>query len=502
MTVRPPGPPGRSADFRLLVAGQTATQLGTDVTAIAFPLIAVLVLHATPVQLGVLVAVQNGAFLLLGVPAGVWLDRRRLRPVLIMTDLVRCAALVAVTVTAALGRLTLPLLIAAAAVLAVMRVLFDIGHQSYLPKLLHRADLLRGNCTLETVRSSGQVAGPSLGGWLTQLVGATNTLLVDAVSFLVSAVCLARIRAPEPVPRRPAPVGTTHEAREGLAFVLGDPVLRAIAATSALVNLLFTAATALIILFLVDTVGVSPGAVGVLLSAAPAAALLGAVTAGRLARRIGLARAIWLAPVVSSPFNLLVPLTGRGWGLAFFVVGLLGSGIGQVVYGIAQTTYRQATVPARLQCRVNATMRFLVMGALPLGGLLGGALGEVIGVRSTLLVIGAGLTLAPLPLLLSPLRHARHVHDVATRTVPADPPVAAPVRTVPTTAAGRPRPRRAGLGASGSGTTCRARRTERPSPGPTGHGARGRRGPGGPPHLRRPLTRRGGGGREPGDRPP
>ncbi|NES27781.1 MFS transporter [Micromonospora terminaliae] len=493
MTVRAQGLPWRSGDFRLLVAGQTVTQLGTDVTTIAFPLIAVLLLHATPWQLGVLVAVQNGAFLLLGVPAGVWLDRRRLRPVLITTDLVRCAALVAVTVTAALGRLTLPLLVAAAAVMAAMRVLFDIGHQSYLPRLLHRADLLRGNCTLETVRSSGQVAGPSLGGWLTHLVGATNTLLVDAVSFLISAACLARIRAREPAPRPAARTGTAHEAREGLSFVLRDPVLRAIAATSALVNLLFTAATALIVLFLIDTVGVSPAAAGVLLSAAPAAALLGAVTAGRLARRVGLTRTIWLSAAVSSPFNLLVPLTGRGWGLAFFVVGLLGSGAGQVVYGIAQTTYRQATVPARLQCRVNATMRFLVMGALPLGGLLGGALGELVGIRSTLLLIGAGLALAPVPLLLSPLRRGR---DLAAPRDPADPPLR--VGMAPRASGGR----RAGPAASRSGTTCRARRVTGRCPGTTGSGARGSTGPGWSPHPRRPLTRREGVRRDPGDRRP
>jgi MFS family permease len=413
MTARTGGAPWRCGDFRLLIAGQTVTQLGTDVTAIAFPLIAVLLLHATPWQLGILVAVQNGAFLLVGVPAGVWLDRRRLRPVLIATDLVRCAALLTVTVAAALSQLNLPLLMAMAAVMAVMRVVFDIGHQSYLPTLLDRADLLRGNSAVEAVRSSGQVAGPSLGGWLTQLVGATNTLLVDAASFLVSAVCLARIRTPEDTSRHDGRTGMVHQAREGISFVLANPVLRAIAATSALSNLLFTAATALIVLFLVDTVGVGPGTIGMLLSAAPAAALLGAVSAARLARRVGSARIIWLALAVTSPFNLLIPFTGTGWRLGFFVAGMVGGGAGQIVYGIAQVSYRQAIVPARFLCRVNASMRFLVMGALPLGGLLGGALGGVLGVRATLLVIGVGLTLAPLPLLLSPLRRARDLDGLA-----------------------------------------------------------------------------------------
>ncbi|MGK5440493.1 MFS transporter [Micromonospora sp. URMC 105] len=416
--------PWRSGDFRLLVAGQTVTQLGTDVTALAFPLIAVLLLDATPWQLGVLVAVQNSAFLLLGVPAGVWLDRRRLRPVLIATDLVRCATLVTVTVAAALSWLSLPLLTAAAAVMAVMRVLFDIGHQSYLPTVLGRRHLLRGNSAVETVRSCGQVAGPGLGGWLTQLVGATNTLLVDAASFLLSAACLARIRTREPTPRRTGRSGLVRDAREGLHFVLTRPVLRAIAATSALSNIFFTAATALLVLFLVDTVGFAPGTTGMLLSAAPAAALLGAATATRLARRFGSARIIWLSLAVTSPANLLVPLTGPGWGAVFLLAGLAGGGIGQVVYGITQVTYRQTIVPARLLCRVNASMRFLVMGAVPLGGLLGGVLGEALGVRAALVVIGAGLTLAPVPLLLSPLRHARELEELAARPVGDEVPAA------------------------------------------------------------------------------
>ncbi|MCO1596941.1 MFS transporter [Micromonospora sp. RHAY321] len=404
--------PWRSTDFRLLIAGQTVTQLGTDVTAIAFPLIAVLLLDATAWQLGALVAVQNGAFLLVGVPAGVWLDRRRLRPVLIATDLVRAAALLTVTVAAAVSQLSLPLLMTAAGVLAVMRVLFDIGHQSYLPTLLDRRDLLRGNSAVELVRSSGQVTAPSIGGWLTQLVGATNTLLVDAASFLVSAVCLARIRTTERGPTRVGRAGMVREARDGLRFVLANPVLRAIAATSAVSNLLFTAATALIVLFLIDTVGLRPGTAGMLLSAAPVAALLGAAVAARLARRVGSARIIWLALAVTGPFNLLIPLTGPGWRTGFFVAGMVGGGVGQVVYGITQVSYRQAIVPSEFLCRVNASMRFLVMGALPLGGLLGGALGGALGVRATLLLVGAGLTLAPLPLLLSPLRRARDLADL------------------------------------------------------------------------------------------
>jgi MFS family permease len=406
--VPPVQPAWRTRDFRLLVAGQTVTQLGTDVTAIAFPLVAVLLLDATPGQLGVLVAIQTSAFLVVGIPAGVWLDRRRLRPVLIATDLVRGAALVCVTVAAATGWLGLPLLMAVSAVMSVMRVVFEIGYQSYLPRVVDRANLVQGNSLVEAVRASGQVGGPGLGGWLTQLAGAANTLLVDAVSFVASAVCLAAIRTPEPRPEH-------HEgrirARDGFRFVLADPVLRAIAATSAITNLLFTAATALTVLFLVETVGFRPGVAGLLLSAGSAAALAGAALAPRLARRAGSARIIWLSVVVTSPANLLIPLTGHDWRVVFFVAGVVVSGMGQIVYAITQVSYRQAVVPARILGRVNATMRFLVMGALPVGALAGGGLGEAIGVRATLWIIGVGLAVAPVPLLFSPLRRARDLDE-------------------------------------------------------------------------------------------
>jgi MFS family permease len=401
-----------SRDFRLVTAGQTITQLGTEVTAIAFPLTALLLVQATPMQLGVLVAVQNGAFLVIGLPAGVWLDRRRRRPVLIGTDIVRALVLAVVTGAAALHHLTFVLLLAAAAVLSLMRVIFEIGHQTYLPSIVRGEDLIRGNSTVEAIRASGQIVGPGAGGWLVQLLGAANALLADALSFLVSAACLWRVRTPEQQPASTDRRGMVHEAREGIRFVLADPVLRGIAATSAVSNLLFTAATALTVLFLVRTVGLTAGAVGMLFSAGSAAALVAAASATRLARRIGSARIIWLSAAVTSPFNLLIPFTYADWRIVFFVLGVTVGGGGQLVYAITQISYRQAVVPPEILGRVNATMRFLVMGALPVGGLLGGALGSLIGVRATLVVIGVGLAVAPLFVVLSPLRKARDVAEL------------------------------------------------------------------------------------------
>jgi MFS family permease len=411
----------RERDFRLVTIGQSVTQLGTEVTSIAFPLTAIVLLHADAFHLGLLVAVQNGAFLVIALPAGVWLDRRRRRPVLIATDLVRAAALVAVTVAAAAGRLSFGLLLVVAGVMSLMRVVFEVGYQTYLPSIVDRRDLVQGNATVETIRASGQIVGPGLGGWLVQLAGAANALLADAVSFLVSAFCLLRVRAVETAPASTDQRGLLHQARAGIRFVWADPVLRGIAATSGLSNLLFVAANALNILFLVKVVGVSPGVAGIVFSIGSAAAVLAAAVTTRLARWLGSARVIWLSVAVTSPFSLLVLLTHDDWRIVFFVVGIVVSGGGQLIYAITQLSYRQAVVPPEILGRVNATVRFLVMGLLPVGGLLGGGLGTLLGVRETLLIVAIGLTLAPGFLVFSPLRRVREVTELSP-SVPASPP--------------------------------------------------------------------------------
>jgi MFS family permease len=402
----------RNRDFRYVTAGQATTQMGTEVTSIAFPLVAVLLLDATPFQLGVLVAIQTAAFFVIGLPAGVWLDRRKRRPVLIGTDLVRALALIVITVAAATDQLTFPLLIVATAVMGLMRVVFEVGYQTYLPSIVRSDDLVQGNSTVEAIRSGGQIVGPGVGGWLVQLAGAANALLVDAVSFVVSAFCLWRVRTPEQAPAVTERRGMLAEAREGIRFVRANPVLRSIAATSAVSNLLFTAASALNILFLVETVGVGPGTAGMIFSVGSAAALVSAAIATKLARRVGSARIIWTSVALSSPFNLLIPFTYADWRLAFFVVGISIGGGGQLIYAITQLSYRQQVVPSEILGRVNATMRFLVMGALPLGGLLGGGLGSLIGVRATLVVIAVGLAVAPLFVVFSPLRRVRDVTEL------------------------------------------------------------------------------------------
>jgi hypothetical protein len=221
-------------DFRLLIAGQTITQVGTDVSSVAFPLVAVLVLHASPLTLGVLVAIQNGAFLVVGIPAGVLVDRVRHRWLLIATDLVRAAALLSITVMAAMGALTLLHMVLAAAVMSTARVVFEVGYQSYLPSLVERSELMAGNAKMEAVRAAGQIGGPGLGGWLVQLAGAANALIADAVSYLASAACLFAIRARQRHPTGGQQGRWWRQAVEGLRYVRAEPVLRMVAASSAI----------------------------------------------------------------------------------------------------------------------------------------------------------------------------------------------------------------------------------------------------------------------------
>jgi MFS family permease len=396
---------------RLLLAGQATSELGSQVGSIALPLVAVLDLGASPLQVGVLTAAGTISFAVAGLPAGVWVDRLPRRPVLVGADLVRGLTLATVPVAGAAGRLTLAHLAVVALAVGMARVLFDVAYPSYLPALVGRDELVRANAYLETSRSATQLTGPGLGGWLVQLAGAATAVLADAVSFLASAGCLAAVRAAEPHPARPARRRLRRELAEGLGFVLGQPVLRAITACTALTNLLWAAAGTVQLLFLVHQVGLDPAAIGLLVSAGAAGGLGAALAATRVARGVDSARLIWLPVTVTAPFALCTPLTAPGWRVALFPLGVAVTSFGQALYNIAQISYRQARCPPELLGRMNASIRFLVFGALPLGGLLGGLAGERLGVHPTLWLVGFALALTPLPLLVSPLR--RRASEVA-----------------------------------------------------------------------------------------
>ncbi|MFG2526883.1 MFS transporter [Streptomyces sp. NPDC048516] len=413
--------PLRLRDFRLLLAGAAAGQLGAQVTLVALPLVAVLELDAPAFQVGLLTAAETAAFLLVGLPAGAWVDRMRKLPLMIRADVVRALAMASIPLAAVTGVLTMAQLYVVALVTGVATVFFDVAHQSFLPELLPKDQLVSGNGALETIRSSAQVAGPGIGGGLVQLLGAALAIVTDAAGYTLSALFLWRIKRPESLPERRPDASLRRDIGEGLRFVCGHRLLRVIAVTTGLGNFFAAVLMATQSVFLVRVLGLAPGVVGLVLAASALGGLAGALCAGRLAARLGQARLIWLSSLVTGPFALLWPLSGRGAGAALFA---LGSGVvffGAVVYNVAQVSFRQALCPPRLLGRMNATLRFLMWGTLPLGALAGGALADAFGARAALMWCAAGFLAVPLPLLLSPLRRMRDL----PATGPAEDPEAA-----------------------------------------------------------------------------
>lgn len=408
----------RDRHFMLLFGAESISVAGSQIGVVALPLVAILTMKASVFQVGLLSAAQTAAFVLIGLPAGVWVDRMRRRPVLITADLVRAALLFSVPVASWLDVLTLVQLYAVALGAGIATVFFEIASQSYLPALIGRDRLVEANGKLETSRSGAQVVGPSVGGWLVALLTAPVAVIADAISFLGSALLLSRIRAQEPAPSTVERPSLVQGIRAGLRLVFADRILRLIALRSALANLAFSALLAVQTLFLVQDIGLSPAAYGALLAAGAVGGLCGGALVRPLAKRVGSARIIWLGPLLFQPFALLIPLTTGGGGVVFFLVGSFLVSVGVVIYNVSQISFRQATTAPDMLGRMNATMRFLVWGTMPLGGVLGGAMGEAFGVRAAVWAGAVGLMLSTLPLLFSPLVRMRDLpgHDTADGT--------------------------------------------------------------------------------------
>ena len=403
----------RHADFRRLWVGETASQFGTMVSQLALPLVAILVLHASTWQVGVLAACETAAFVAVGLPAGAWVERMRLRSVLIVNDLVRAALMAWIPVARLLGILTMEQLYVVALATGVSTVFFDVAYQSYLPQLIDRKLLVEGNAKLQASESVSQIAGPSIGGALVQALTAPYAVLVDAVSFLWSAAWVSRIEVRPPRPERSPDAHLLREISEGLRYVLGNRMLRAIAMCTSSANLFGSVIAAVFYVLLARQLRLSPGVIGLLTSTAAVGGLIGALVAGRFAARVGQGPAIWIASATAGPCALVTPFVQRDWTIGLLALAQTVMWMGFVVYNINQVSFRQALCPPGLLGRMNATMRFLVWGTMPFGALLGGLLGSTIGVRATLLAGAVGQSLTFLPLFLSPLRRARELPSFA-----------------------------------------------------------------------------------------
>ncbi|WP_229070154.1 MFS transporter [Actinoplanes sp. DH11] len=435
----------RHRDFRLFWLGQTTSQFGSAITTVALPLVAVGVLNASTLHVALLHAAAWLPWLLLGLPAGVWVDRLPRRPLMIACNVTALVLFVSVPVAAGAGALTLGHLLTVALLAGATAVFFDTAYQVYLPSLLRPDELPEGNAKLHGSEAAAQVAGPGVGGLLAQLFGAVSGLFADAVTFLISAVCLIAVRHREPAVARQYPAsgatgsgatgsGPTGSASgapgsgsgaagsrralraeigDGLRFLAGDPYLRSLAAFGAAANLALTGYQSLLIVFLVRENGVAAGAVGGIVALMSCGGLLGAFLATPVARRFGTARGLLLCQLCAAPFALLIPLAAPGPRLALVVLAGVAVGTGVVAANIIKDSFRQTYTPRPLLGRVIAGMQLVNYGAIPLGALLAGLLGTALGLRPTLWIMTGGLVLSTGILLTGPI--SRH------RDLPAHP---------------------------------------------------------------------------------
>ncbi|NES12145.1 MULTISPECIES: MFS transporter [Micromonospora] len=398
----------RHRDFRLLWAGQAVSAVGSNVTAVALPLVAVAVLDASTFQVAVLTAAAWLPWLLVGLPAGAWVDRVRRRPVMIVCDLVSAALFLSVPAAALLDLLTVGHLLVVALGAGLARVFFETADQVYLPVLLRPEEVPEGNAKLHATQTASYLVGPGLAGLIAQLAGAVTAVLLDALSFLVSALCLGRIRAVEPRPgRSDDPTSLRREVLDGLRFVVRDPYLRVLTVFGAASNIGLTGYQAVLVVFLVRSAELPAGLVGVLIGLASVGGLVGAALATRLARRLGSARALLLAALLTGPPALLIPLAGPGPRVLWLVLGGALVSLGVAVGNVVKGSFRQTYTPHRLLGRVTVSMQLLNYGTIPLAAVAAGALGAAWGPAGAIRLMTAGLALTPLILLIGPLRRRR-----------------------------------------------------------------------------------------------
>lgn len=413
-----PGPAGslwRDGNFLTLWMGQALSQFGAEIAGLAIPVLAVLLLDATEWEVGVLNAAQVAAFLVVGLPAGAWIDRMRKRHVMIWADAVRALALGTVPLLWMVGTLQIWHLFLVALVVGVAMVFFDVSYQSLIPSLVRPAQIAEANGKLESTQQLAGLAGPALGGGLIAIIGAPLAMLTTVGTYLASFVALLfthDFEEPRQIEDR-APLA--REIGEGLRWVFGNPLLRRIVGTTGLSNFFSTLSFTLLPVFLLRELGLSPAAMGVIFSLGAIGGLAGAVATPRIVRWLGEGRAIPISSVGFSVVALFLPLAASVPSIAFPLLVAQGfvSSFTVLLYNITQVTFRQRITPARLLGRMNASIRFCVWGVMPIAALAAGALGSALGVVPTMWIGAAGSVLSALPVVIGPFWRIRDLPQAA-----------------------------------------------------------------------------------------
>jgi MFS family permease len=410
---RPSGALWSHPDFLKLWTGQSISELGSQVSQFAIPWLAAVDLHASPLAFSLLGVLGFLPFVLFALPAGVWVDRLRRRQILIVGDSARAVLLALIPILWALGVLQIWHLLVLEFVIGIFTVFFDVAYQSYLPALIEREHLIDGNSKLQLTVSIAQVGGPTLSGTLIAAITAPYAIVADAVSFVISSVFMIRMKHRENLPRADAEERPKMwpQVKEGLAWVLGNRNLRAVAGCTGTSNFCSSMMFAILILYMVRTLHLSSLPASAVFAVGSAGSVAGALLANRLGSRLGVGNGIVLTAVIFSLAGLAYPLAPTSFPLPVLMGGTMLFGFSAVAYNILQVSYRQAITPERLQGRMNAAMRWIVWGTIPLGTLAGGAIAQVTSLHTALWVGAIIGTPTFLWVLLSPLRSIREMPE-------------------------------------------------------------------------------------------
>jgi MFS family permease len=412
-----------NADFLKLWAGQSVSEVGTQISGLAIPWLAAVGLHATPFEFSLLTVLGFLPFIIFALPAGVWVDRLRRRPLLIVGDAARAVLIGYIPLAWALGILDIWQLLVVQFVIGIFTVLFDVAYQSYLPVVVQRDELVEGNSKLQTTVSASQIGGPGLAGVLIGVLTAPYAIALDAASFVVSTAFMLRIRKEEVLPERaegaPRPK-MWPELKEGVAYVVRHPYLKWIAMCTGTSNFFGQIAFAVVLLYMVRILHVSSFWAGVVFAGFGIGAIVGALTTTRLQRAVGVGPAIVIPITVGSLAAFAFPLAPASFPVPVLLLGAVLLGFGSMAYNITQVSLRQAICPPGLQGRMNASMRWIVWGTIPLGTLLGGAIGTAYSLRAALWVSALGGLTGIFPVLLSSVRSIKEMPEPVERPTAAE----------------------------------------------------------------------------------